>query len=168
MKRGVEACTYIPQSPVSWIGIKTCRNLKERGYLLLCFCDYLSSHVVFEAIRQILRGRYHSLLSNQPKTRDNIFLASVGDLDRDLESFALPSGAITPQRKKKILTSCLSATWTGSRATTAGPSTPTSLEGSTGSISGSPAAWLISPTWKKTSWILGHNLLFRIDEIHKL
>ena len=53
-------------SPVSRIVTGTCAHLNGKD-LLLCFCDYLLSHV-FAAIQQILRGGYHRFQANQPET----------------------------------------------------------------------------------------------------
>ena len=86
VKRGVWSL-YVPQSPVSWIVTGTCTHLKERGYLLLRFHDYLLS-CIFAAIWQILRGRSHRLQSNQLKTRKN-FLASAGNWTQDLSVLSL-------------------------------------------------------------------------------
>ena len=61
-----------PQSPVSLIVIETCTHIRERGYLLLHFRDYLLSHV-FEAIWQILKGKSQIFQSQKQKTSENIF-----------------------------------------------------------------------------------------------
>ena len=88
---------YVPQSPFSWIVTGTCIHFKERGYLLLHFCDYLLS-VVFSAIRQILRSRSHRLQNNQPKTRENYIL------------FVLPSPGIESRTFQLRVYYCL-AIW---------------------------------------------------------
>ena len=64
---------YDPQSPFSRILRGTCTNRNERGYPLLCFCDYLLSHI-FAVSQQILRHGLHRFQSSQTKTRENIFL----------------------------------------------------------------------------------------------
>ena len=81
VKRGVEA-----QSPVFWIVIRTCTHLRERGYLLLYFRNYVLSHV-FKAIWQILKSRSHMLHSKQTKTRK--ILALAGDWTQDLSFLSL-------------------------------------------------------------------------------
>ena len=63
----------VPQSPVNWAVTKACAHFKVRGYLLLLFCDYLLSHVS-AAMQQILKGGDHKFQSNQPKTRENVFI----------------------------------------------------------------------------------------------
>ena len=60
----------VPQSPVSRIVTST--HLKERGYLLLHYRDYLLS-CVFAAIWQILRGGFHRFQINQPPKKRKYF-----------------------------------------------------------------------------------------------
>ena len=87
VKRRVEACIFLNHL-VCWIVAGTCTRLKERGYLLLLFRDYILSHVLV-AILQILRGRSHRLQSNQLKTRQNIFCAWARDWTQDLSVLTL-------------------------------------------------------------------------------
>ena len=57
-------------------------RLTQRGYLFICFCDYLLSRV-FAAIQQILRVGSHRLQTKQTKTR-KFFLPWPGNWIQDL------------------------------------------------------------------------------------